>query len=270
MKQVIELLFKILVMFLIIVALHGIALGDTESHKSQPTILMIGNSLTWDTRPSLLDGKVHWHVDCGKSLKFIRDNPAAPCVKSSSLWPEAMTQTQYDIICVQPHYGTTLKEDVAVISEWVSQQEKAVFIIHTGWAKHEFFENERTDTDPAGLLTHSNAYFNALLNQLRTNFPRRTFGCTRAMTFLFQISDDIKAGTAPFEHLSDLYRDAIHMKTDTGRYLMHNAVRIAFNQPISGTGLPKLTPNVQTYLDDLLQKRQRETHDHRVTPKDIE
>jgi hypothetical protein len=32
-------------------------------------IFLIGNSLTWDTLPGLLDGDVQWHVDCGKNLK---------------------------------------------------------------------------------------------------------------------------------------------------------------------------------------------------------
>jgi hypothetical protein len=36
---------------------------------------LIGNSLTQDTVPSGLDGDVQWHVDCGKSLPFIYENP---------------------------------------------------------------------------------------------------------------------------------------------------------------------------------------------------
>ena len=42
-----------------------------------PSYYLIGNSLTWDTVPSKLDGDVQWHVDCGKSLPFIYENPGS-------------------------------------------------------------------------------------------------------------------------------------------------------------------------------------------------
>ena len=257
MERIFDLLIKILFMFLLVVALHGTALGQqptAEPAETQPKILMIGNSLTWDTRPPLLDGDVQWHVDCGKSLVFIRDNPAKPCVATSTIWPTAMQATQYDFVGVQPHYGTTLEEDIAVISTWVTQQTKAVFIIHTGWARHKEFDTERSDADSAGLLTHSDIYFDTLLKNRRTKFPNREFRCTQAMNLLFQISDDIKSGTAPFEQLEDIYRDAIHMKTDTGRYLMHNAVRRSLGQPTSKNGFPEIPAETRAYLDQLLDR----------------
>lgn len=258
MERIFDLLIKILFMFLLVVALHGTALGQqlspepSNTAQTQPKILMIGNSLTWDTRPPLLDGQVQWHVDCGKSLAFIRDNPAKPCVESSTIWPTAMQATQYDFVGVQPHYGTSLEEDLGVISDWVTQQTKAVFIIHTGWARHTEFETERSDSDSAGLLTHSDVYFNALLKNLQAKFPDREFRSTKAMNLLFQVSDDIKSGTAPFSNLAEIYRDKIHLKTDTGRYLMHNAVRRALGQPISTKGFPEIPTETRAYLDKLL------------------
>jgi hypothetical protein len=86
---------------------------------------LIGNSLTWDTVPSLLDGDVQWHVDCGKSLPYIYAHPEMPCVKNSTLWPQALKEKQYDLISVQPHYGSTLAEDADTISKWVEMQPKA-------------------------------------------------------------------------------------------------------------------------------------------------
>lgn len=74
---------------------------------------LIGNSLTWDTRPARLDGDVQWHVDCGVSLPFIFANPEKPCVKSSALWPTALRDKQYDVVSVQPHYGDESMELVA-------------------------------------------------------------------------------------------------------------------------------------------------------------
>lgn len=231
----------------------NIAIRDNQILPPQTSVLMIGNSLTWDTRPPLLDGNVHWHVDCGKSLTWIRTNPTNPCVKTSRLWPTAMDTTRYNFVCVQPHYGTTLEEDVAVISAWVVRQQEAVFVIHTGWAKHEFFAEERADDDSAGPMTHSDAYFDDLLATLRAKFPDRQFRSTRAMNLLFQIADDIEQAKSPFQQLTDLYRDAIHLKTDTGRYLMHNAVRQSLGQPLTDEGFPEIAPEFRNYLDQLLQ-----------------
>ncbi|MGE3806932.1 MAG: hypothetical protein AB7K24_19885, partial [Gemmataceae bacterium] len=83
---------------------------------------LIGNSLTWDTTPKLLDGDVQYHVDCGKSLPFIYANPDKPCVKDSTLWPMALRDKQYDVISVQPHYGSALMQDVETLSAWLKLQ----------------------------------------------------------------------------------------------------------------------------------------------------
>jgi hypothetical protein len=80
-------------------------------------------------------GIVRWHVDCGKSLPFIFENPGKSCVKNSMIWPEALKTKPNDLISVQVHYGSTVEEDVAVISEFVRMQPKAIFVTHSGWAR---------------------------------------------------------------------------------------------------------------------------------------
>ncbi len=68
---------------------------DTAQAKNTATsYYLIGNSLTWDTVPSRLDGDVQWHVDCGTSLPFVFKHPEKPCVKSSTLWPAALKKKQ--------------------------------------------------------------------------------------------------------------------------------------------------------------------------------
>src|SRR5690606_39121687 len=61
-----------------------------QAEDKTKSYYLIGNSLTWDTSPSLLDGDVQWHVDCGKSLPYIMAHPEMPCVKTSTLWPQAL------------------------------------------------------------------------------------------------------------------------------------------------------------------------------------
>lgn len=233
---------------------ENIAAKNNTVIPAQKQIYMIGNSLTWDTVPPLLDGHVLWHVDCGKSLNYIHDHPEEPCVSSSRIWPQALRTTQFDFVCFQPHYGRSLDEDLAVISEWISLQSKATFVIHTGWATSASLVEEWKDTDPAGTPTHSKAYLNELLKRLRKKYPQRTFLTTNAVYYLHQIERDIRAGKAPFDSIKDIYRDAIHMKMETGRYLMHNVVRKTLGQPHKADGFPAADPKVKEYLDRLLEK----------------
>jgi hypothetical protein len=47
------------------------------------------------------------------------------------------------------------------------------------------------------------------------------------------------------------------MKLDTGRYLMHNAMRHALDQPYSSKGYQKLDPKMKKYLDGVLATLKR-------------
>lgn len=238
---------------LLIVALLA-ALIPRSGSAADPSrsVYLIGNSLTWDTVPSRLDGDVQWHVDCGKSLPYIFAHPEAPCVKSSTLWPQALKAKQYDFVTFQTHYGSTLDEDAKVIGEWVSLQPKAVFIIHTGWAHHEKREVEYSSDDVSGKMQHSPAYMAALLSRLRERFPNREFRQTHAIDLLAKVAADITESKAPLKAVADLHRDAIHVRVDSGRYLMHNAMRQALGQPRSNAGFETIDPTLKTYLDSVL------------------
>ena len=181
-----------------------------------------------------------------------RQHPEAPCVKSSTLWPQALKAKQYEFVSVQPHYRSTLKEDVATISKWMEMQPKAVFIIHTGWAHHEKRAEEYASTATSGPMQHSNAYFNALIKQLQKKYPKREIRQTYAIDLLAKIAADAAAGKAPVKDVAELHRDAIHVRVDTGRYLMHNAMRRALGQPRSNKGFEKVSPEMKKYLDSVL------------------
>ncbi len=213
---------------------------------------LIGNSLTWDTVPSLLSGDVQWHVDCGTHLRHVYNNPGKPCVTNSTLWPTALRDKQYDVISVQPHYGSTLAQDVETIGAWMKLQPKAVFVIHSGWAKQVLRADEFASYNVPDAMVHSPAYFRALLAELRRQHPGRELRQTFAQNLLAQIAEDIAAGKAPIKQLVDLYRDDIHLKPDSGKYLMHNAMRLALGQPPSATGFEKAEPAMKQYLDGVL------------------
>jgi len=233
-----------------IASLH--AAGDGKSRY------LIGNSLTWDTVPSKLDGDVQWHVDCGKSLPFIYENPEKPCVKSSTVWPNALIEKQYDMVAVQSHYGATLELDAATISKWMKLQPKAIFVVHTGWAREATRADEFANSEVGEKMEHSVAYIRALVARLKNDNPGREIRRTRAMDLLDRVARDAESGKAPFKEVKEIYRDAIHMNVVTGRYLMHNAMRHALGQPRSARGFEKLDPKLKAYFDKVLDSLDKE------------
>ena len=247
---------KPLLTFVALALFAGLSIS-LQAKPDEPTrFFLIGNSLTWDTVPSKLDGDTQWHVDCGKSLPWMFQNPEKPCVKTSTLWPEALKAKQYDVISIQVHYGSTLTEDAVTISELIQKQPKAEVVIHTGWARHaERAEEWAMDDQSADApMKHHVAYFDALLDLVRKAHPERTIRRTRAMDMLQQVEEDLEEGKAPIADVVELYRDKVHMNVVTGRYLMHNAMRHALGQPRSAVGFEKLEPKMKAYLDSVLDR----------------
>lgn len=226
----------------------------TAAEEAKPkSYFLIGNSLTWDTSPSLLDGDVQWHVDCGVNLQHIYAHPEKPCVKTSTLWPKALAEKQYDVISVQPHYGSTVAQDVETISAWMKLQPKAVFVIHSGWAFHAKREAEFDAYAAPVQMEHSPAYFRALIAELKKAHPGREIRQTFAQTLLAKIGDDVADSVAPIKDVKELYRDDIHLTHGTGKYLAHNAMRRALGQAPSAKGFEKIDPKVKEYLDYVLK-----------------
>jgi hypothetical protein len=244
---------KIWLLLLILILATCIAAHAKEPSASR--YYLIGNSLTWDTVPSLLTGDVQWHVDCGVNLPFIHGHPEKPCVKESTLWPTALREKQYDVVSVQPHYGSTLVQDIETISAWMKLQPQAVFVIHSGWAFHAKRADEFSSSASPDQMTHSPGYLRALIAELRRLYPQREIRQTMAQNLLAKIAEDIAANQAPFKDIAELYRDDIHLTKNHGRYLAHNAMRLALGQSLSAAGFEGLDPQVTQYLDRVLALR---------------
>lgn len=226
----------------------------TAADEAKPkSYFLIGNSLTWDTSPSLLDGDVQWHVDCGVNLQHIYAHPEKPCVKTSTLWPKALAEKQYDFVSVQPHYGSTVAQDVETISAWMKLQPKAVFVIHSGWAFHARRADEFDAYAAPVQMEHSQAYFRKLIAELKKANPGREIRQTMAQNLLAQVAEEIRVDDSlPLKDVKELYRDDIHLTHDAGKYLMHNAMRRALGQAPSAKGFEKVNPKMKAYLDGVL------------------
>ncbi|TWT55856.1 hypothetical protein KOR42_26670 [Thalassoglobus neptunius] len=233
----------------------NITIEANEVLEPQLQIYLIGNSLTWDALPPRLAESVDWHVDCGKSLPYIYDHPESPCVGSSRIWPDALASKEYDVISVQPHYGSTLQEDVDTISKWIEVQQQAVWILHTGWARSATLNDEYlSESDPVK-MSHSPAYFEDLRSRLEEKFPEVEFRTTHCMRLLYELDQNIQQGASNLESIEDVYRDAIHMNAGPGSYLMHNAMRETIGQERIDRGFEQFDAELKNELDMLLDER---------------
>lgn len=231
----------------------------STSVTANADIFLVGNSLTWDSRPMLLDEPSDFHIRSGRNLKHIYENPFDLSPTEAVSWQDALTTNEYDVIVIQPHFGTTLEEDVEVISAFMDLQPDAEIVIHTGWARHEDFVAAYETTDHGGMMTHSPSYFDDLQASLQSEYADRTISRTRHIDVLYEISQDIDAGVAPFQNFSELFRDTIHATIFEGRYLAHNLLRDALGMPLSRVGFEtqsgelKFSEENRMYFDEKIQ-----------------
>ncbi len=224
---------------ILLAVLHGMAKADS--------IFTMGNSLTWDSRPALLDDDVQWHIACNRNLADAFNHPGDVCIDSSANWQTALQSTDFDYVMLQPFVGTTLAQDTEIVSAIMDLEPEASIVIHTGWPSVNNFEHVYTSRLNTNSMRPSAAYFERLINSVKQIHPGRNVASDRAVDILYAIATDIDAGHAPFASLSELYRDSNHLN-ETGRYVAHNAARLALGQPISDEGF-HLDAATRKYLD---------------------
>ena len=204
------------ILFKTIVATKIVIAASIFSPAYAISTYMIGNSLTWDTKPNDIDGSVDYHIGCAKNLQQIYDDPSgSTCVDPKvDTWDVALNNSTFDYVTVQPYKGTTLVQDLDIINAWMQLQATATFIIHTGWSTREDFESDYHASNNDNQMKHSAAYFSDLTDQLTEDNPGREIISTQAIDVLDSIYHDIETGDAPFSSFDDLYRDSYHMNDD--------------------------------------------------------
>jgi hypothetical protein len=152
----------------------------------------IGNSHTWDFRPSSdflkmadvlgVDIKNGWHINCGQNLENIWDKPGQTCVELSEygVYRDAIENQEWDAITLQTFTGDTgkgEKEAVGKILDLINSSinwDCNVFIYCT-WPKNtaeklgdfnyaKVWHRDYHANDTLGLL--SEKYFNYLENSI--------------------------------------------------------------------------------------------------------
>ena len=251
----------------ICIPLLGLLLICHHVH-GQNVAYCIGNSLTNDSRPQYLEDSL-WHVYCGKNLDYIFNNPQGHCISTSTPWPDALSDNQFEYISVQPFNGTTLEQDRDIIAYWMTLQPQAKFVIHSGWTAHATFVDDYLAGNPDNMMRPSPEYMQDLIAALNEIFPDRLIIQTHANDLLYSVWQEIEMANnpkiidlepkwfvqLPYDELSDIYRDPVHLDLDAGRYLMHNALRYAFGQPLFPRELfPNLTGIETTYIEYVIRE----------------
>jgi hypothetical protein len=225
-------------------------------------VFTLGSSYTWDARPNELDDAPQWHIECGKSLIYIHDNPFNPCVSSSTLWPDALAATIFDYITFQPVPeenlpDSKLRDDLFSIYDFLRKQPNATIVVHQTWPIPSQWEAALHGPSDLMMTNRSLAYGYAVKRRLEDMFPEYTVRLTRSNEMLDRIYHDCQKGACPFpQGFQAMFRDAQgHMSFDAGSYLQHNALRAALGQPI-GVDSPsaeyKVIPSAKAYLDGVI------------------
>lgn len=211
----------------------------------------IGNSLTWDTIPSGLDGDVTWSTYCGKSISYIHDNPDDFCIENSTRWPDAL-DSDTEVFTVQPHFGDELFNAADIVDTWAALAPNATIVVHTGWT-HQFRWDQHWNSGlPAdNTMVHSPEWYSAFVGELRSRGHHVQLN--PAMFALDRIRRDIGAGVGPFSNFDELFRDTIHMDFGVGKYLQHNLMRTTLGQPIFSAGFSDVSEVEREYLNSVIQ-----------------
>ncbi|MEM9413319.1 MAG: hypothetical protein AAGA30_19580, partial [Planctomycetota bacterium] len=160
------------------------------SFSQDADVYLIGNSLTNDTLPHLIDNS-RWHIFCNRNLEYIFNEPNGHCVGSSIAWPEALMDLEFRYVTVQPFGGTTLTEDRDIISTWMFLQPNAGFVVHSGWSTQATFPTVYQSGNIDDRMKASPEYMSDLVNSLREIHPERLIVETRANDLLYSVWLDI-------------------------------------------------------------------------------
>lgn len=218
--------------------------------EPEPTMLVIGNSLTGNTFPTKIkEFDVTGHLDGSVGLPFIFANPTAvtypPC-NWKQRWNEVIFDQAFDFVVVQPYLASTIEDNLDIINHFRDWQPNAQFIVHNGWAPHATI-----DADFHAPFTEefefSQAWHDELMAQLQLTIPDVTNTGTHRL--LHDVWHDIDAGIGPFDDITDLYSDSLHLNL-YGKYGANQALRKASGLDRNDDGWMLVPIEKRDYLAD--------------------
>jgi hypothetical protein len=203
----------------------------------------VGNSHTWDFRPSAdfleiakaLDIEIRngWHINCGQNLESIWNNPGQTCVEPAEygVYREAIENHRWDAITLQTYKGGTGKGEKQAVDEFLGLISSSInkdcnVFIYCTWPKNtaehlgdfnysEAWLSDFQENDTLEVL--SEKYFSYLENSIGNYSDRIKF--IPVGRVLYHFDQKAKTGEIPgFSGSGELYRDVAHMN-NVGRYI---------------------------------------------------
>lgn len=201
----------------------SVALLAVATSAQAVSVYQIGNSLTWDSRPSYLDEYAEnlnldwtggWHIRTGSTLTDILNdpNPAEPQHKLAFPFPYGDSLPgAWDKLVVQSYRGAghTLAMDIAAVQAFSDMAPDAELYIYGSWPQTFAWGDWLlpVSSDGSQLTVPRRAYFETLIDQLDRPAKLVPVG-----DVLFRIKTEIDAGNLPlFSSIADFYRDDKHM-----------------------------------------------------------
>lgn len=208
----------------------------------------IGNSLTWDARPTAfsalssqvgLDHEVGHHIRCGKSLPWIVKHPDQLCYENDhGTWPTALSEFEWDVVTLQlaPSDGSTLSADVQAATTLIDAarmnpaNDDTRFVVYGAWPDQiqgGYEEQWLADVDAeddATPTSYSRAYHRAAFDRLVKERPdtRLSLFSNGELFYLAHLEiESAKERGEPwlgFSEIYDMYLDQWHLN-GVGRWL---------------------------------------------------
>lgn len=229
-------------LLLILPLSHGRA-QDVGPSDKYFYLYSIGNSHTWDFRPSAdfleiaramdIEIKNGWHINCGQNLESIWNNPGQTCVDLTGYGPyrEAIENYNWDAISLQTFVGGTAKAEREAVDKFLgfidgSRNKDCQVFIYCTWPRNtamqlsdfdytEEWLEDFNEHDTLKIL--SRKYYTYLENSMDGNVVKVKFIPLGEVLYVFDRK--AKSGLVPgYSGSGELYRDAWHLN-NVGRYI---------------------------------------------------
>jgi hypothetical protein len=235
--------FAYAVLLLVLLPLSLSRAQDNSIPAKDFFLYSIGNSHTWDFRPSAdfleiakslnIEIKNGWHISCGQNLETIWNKPGHTCVDLTGYgtYQEAIEKNKWDAISIQTFVGGTGKAEKKAAKNFLDLIASSInkdcnVYIYCSWPKNtaeqlrdidyteEWFGDFRKN-DTLKIL--SEKYFTYLEKSIGNNSDRIKF--IPVGKVLYHFDQKAKSGEIPgFSGSGELYRDAWHMN-NVGRFI---------------------------------------------------
>lgn len=234
-------------------------------------LLSIGNSHTWDLKPSddlvklaKFNGVTiqnEWHIYCNHNIENIIASPNITCVEPNKMrYKNAINNVAFDAITIQPFMYGKINDEVNAVESLIkeirhSKSKNAAIYIYYTWPRNDSTELDNMDyaaiwngkSEENGRQVNNGKAFQEYLQMRLAKDGINVSGIISEGDVLEKFDRLAKAGEIDgFSGAGELYRDNLHM-TNIGRFIiarqyLHKIFNMKNVGYAPGTYLPGQSP----------------------------